>query len=125
MEVVGANVTVVGGGMMFGEIVGLVEGSLSPDDVELALADAIADPIKRQGLTRVSKGRVSGKFSGCRDQKKSARKRVCTAKRACGKKGGRGISGDSESRVSSIALGLFPDVEFEVASPKDIPWDSR
>ena len=44
---VGANVTVVGGGMMmFGEIVGLVEGALSPDDVELALADVIADPIK-------------------------------------------------------------------------------
>ena len=46
MEVDGAHSAVVGGGMMFGEVVAVVVFAWGPKDLELALADTVADPIE-------------------------------------------------------------------------------
>ena len=46
VQVSGTDGLVVGRGMMFGEVVGTVCGAFAPVDLKLALAYAIADPVK-------------------------------------------------------------------------------
>ena len=46
MEVNGAHLDVMGGGMMFGMVVGKVGFTWAPVDKEVALASAVLDPIE-------------------------------------------------------------------------------
>ena len=46
VEIRGADSLMVGGGMMLGKIIGTIGFAFIPENLELALADAIADPIK-------------------------------------------------------------------------------
>jgi len=45
-KIAGAHEPVMRRGMMFGEVIGKIVFALGPVDEELALADAIADPVK-------------------------------------------------------------------------------
>ena len=46
VEISGPNILMMRGGMMFGEIISLVETSFFPHDMKLALSNTISDPIK-------------------------------------------------------------------------------
>ena len=46
VKIGGRNLLVMGGRMMLGEVVGLVEASFLPEDMKLSLVNAVADPEK-------------------------------------------------------------------------------
>ena len=46
MEISGSYCLMMGGGMVFGEVIGTVGVARAPKDVKLALADPVTDPIK-------------------------------------------------------------------------------
>ena len=46
MEICWAHCLMMGGRMVFGEVIGMIGAAGTPKNVELALADPVADPIK-------------------------------------------------------------------------------